>query len=276
METGDDKRCSMRTVWMYLLLLTGGWSLPAGACDAPVPLPAGAWDWGPLCTVVQADEHLQESVLARTSADLRTTVEAGRSPFQTHSLIPLGFSETGTFAWLSWEPPCGEDCGEAGVHGKWTIRVLDPSTGQRTSAAAYPDSGGGLDALLAEHGDSVQSVARAHAIALGIPEILALPAESGGQTIAVEWRPQASVGRFSVWLREGSGAPRAIGELELGGCKLCGPHHARLISSPLDKTAMLVLVHFSARLEHAIPDVTYTVLPVSLGDRGASVEPEPK
>ena len=276
----------MRTGWMGVGLLAAGWALRATAgpepaprppgplgwaaasCAVPVPLPDGKWDWGPGCGVFPVDQHTQEHVIGRTSAELTSTMKpTGRTIFSGAVVYPLGFSKTGTFSWLSWAPPCGDACGDDASAAHWSITTIDlkTSTQTRLGTLTDPTGTGEMTALLSKHRQAIKLIVAEHGIDLQPPTILALPTEWKGNRIEVEWRREEEDPESTIWLRKDTGPSREVGRVAVGSCWLCGPHHARLIPFPSGEAAVLIVVYRAQGWETNIPDMHYTILPVSLG-----------
>ena len=243
---------------------------PAAGCEAPDPPPPVPYGWLPTCLLVRADAPQAESVIANEAAHLlQAPPPAASGPFDLYQVHPLGFSPEGRFAWLRLG---GGDEGSP----TWGLFIVDLRTDEvleRYFGPTEPDRlpVWDLASVIRAHRQEFESRLGRHRIRVEPLTVAPAPFQRNQRTYTV--RIVEERGDHAVWFEEAALGHKRLGPLETWSpCAMCGEPRFRVVVSPFEPRAAVIVAHRTSRLHSAIPGVTHAVLGAHLTEGFAKPE----
>ncbi len=238
-------------------------------CEDPDPLPPVPFIWMPTCYMIRADAPDPVSVVPRVAAELLAPGPvAPQSPFSADVIHPLGFSPTGAFAYLETR--------SSADFSRWAVVVVDLKTdavlGQLGEDSDDEESVfGDVAVVISLNRRAITEFLYRHQISVQSLDVHEDSFEREGQafTVRIGEPITGNTGvRTSVSLDAPGLGSKRVGDLtQWTPCPMCSTPWARVVLSPWEPRAAIIVAFRGYRFESSLPAVHHEIFGAHLGDR---------
>jgi len=230
--------------------------------------------WMPTCYMIRADAPDPESVVPRVAAELLApSPTEAESPFAADVIHPLGFSPAGAFAYL-------ETRSSADLFS-WTVAVVDLKTdavlGQLGDSTDDETPITDLAAVIALNRRPITELLERHRVDVRGLDVHGGAFEREGQAYTVQIG-EPITGKDGVATSVSLHAP-GLGSKRVGHltrwtpCPMCSTPWARVVLSPWEPRAAVIVAFRGYRFESDLPAVHHEIFGAHLTARFAKIEP---